>query len=81
MPSSIPQYLGDFRNPVMRGTLSRFMMEPFVGISDKSEESIHDFVSRRLGARMANEMISAVVHGIYAGDAQKLSGMHPFLTF
>jgi oxygen-dependent protoporphyrinogen oxidase len=74
MPSSIREYLSDFRNPVMRGTISRFMREPFVKPTLKNDESIHDFVRRRLGPRIANELISAVVHGIYAGDTRKLSG-------
>jgi oxygen-dependent protoporphyrinogen oxidase len=75
MPSTIKQYLLDFRNPVMRGTLPRFLKEPFVKKASKSDESIHDFVTRRLGTRMASELISAVVHGIYAGDTRKLSGI------
>lgn len=79
MPSSIKEYLLDFKNPVMRGTLFRFLLEPFVGGTSASDESINSFVSRRLGPRIANEMISAVVHGIYAGDTRKLSGIFFFL--
>lgn len=37
------------------------------------DESIGDFVSRRFDKRIADNIVSAVVHGIYAGDIYRLS--------
>ncbi|KAF2272242.1 Protoporphyrinogen oxidase [Westerdykella ornata] len=55
------------------------LMEPFrkgrpEDQRDK-DESIADFVARRLGRdyRVADNLVSAVIHGIYAGDIYKLS--------
>lgn len=79
MPASIFEYLTDFKSPVMRGSLPMFLAEPFRPRSDAGldDESIHSFVSRRLGSRIADNMISALVHGIYAGDSRRLSGLPP----
>ena len=42
--------------------------------SDRDDESIGSFLNRRLGsAEPANNIVSAVLHGIYAGDVYKLS--------
>ena len=38
-----------------------------------TDETIHEFVSRTLGKEVADNLISAVLHGIYAGDCRKLS--------
>lgn len=37
------------------------------------DESVHSFVERRLGAKIGDRMISAIMRGIYAGDSRKLS--------
>lgn len=37
------------------------------------DESVDGFFSRRFGPTLANEMISAMIHGIYAGDTRRLS--------
>ena len=46
------------------------------------DETIHEFVSRTLGKDVADNLISAVLHGIYAGDCRKLSvrACMPILT-
>ena len=40
---------------------------------DVKDESLGDFVSRRFGQRVADNLLSAVCHGIYAGDIYKMS--------
>ena len=40
---------------------------------DLKDESIGSFISRRFGSALANNVVSAVIHGIYAGDIYKLS--------
>ena len=37
------------------------------------DESVGDFVSRRLDKQLANNTVSAILHGIYAGDLWQLS--------
>ena len=39
----------------------------------KTDESVESFVTRRMGPEMANNIVSAVFHGIYAGDISRLS--------
>jgi len=64
-----------------KGNLSRLLLssvckEPFkrrnrrLGIDD---ESVDDFMTRRFGSEFSRIFASALVHGIYATDARKLS--------
>ncbi|KAI9835291.1 MAG: hypothetical protein M1819_002435 [Sarea resinae] len=66
--------------PVMRGStpgvFGEFMrdqvpVEPGKGV--QTDESIGSFISRRLNKSMADNLVSAVMHGIYAGDIYQLS--------
>ena len=62
------------RSPLVRGLLSGIIMEPFQPRSTTcGDESISSFVSRRLGPFISDNLISAMVRGIYAGDSTKLS--------
>ncbi|KAF2734736.1 Protoporphyrinogen oxidase [Polyplosphaeria fusca] len=38
-----------------------------------NDESVGDFISRRLDKRLASNIVSAAIHGIYAGDIWQLS--------
>ncbi|KAI8813384.1 hypothetical protein BJ742DRAFT_482261 [Cladochytrium replicatum] len=62
--------------PVMRTALGGFAREifvpPFKGPPD-ADESIHSFISRRFNTALSENIVSAVIHGIYAGDVKKLS--------
>lgn len=52
----------------------RLLLEPFVRRGDKSrEESVAEFVRRRLGPEFLDHAVDALVGGIYAGDPEKLS--------
>ncbi len=52
----------------------RLLLEPFIRPADPArEESVAEFVSRRLGREFLDHAIDALVGGIYAGDPQKLS--------
>ena len=57
----------------VRGRL-RVLCEPF-GPSPRgdSDESVFDFAARRIGGEAARVLVSAMVTGIYAGDAKQLS--------
>jgi protoporphyrinogen/coproporphyrinogen III oxidase len=55
------------------------LREPFVPPRcDGQEESIAEFVVRRLNREFLDQMIDALVAGIYAGDPHKLSVQHAF---
>lgn len=55
------------------------MREPFVPARrDGAEESIAEFVTRRLCREFLDQAIDALVAGIYAGDPAKLSVQHAF---
>ncbi|KAF9972767.1 hypothetical protein BGZ73_004045 [Actinomortierella ambigua] len=41
--------------------------------TDLEDESIEAFVTRRFGRGISDDLVSAMVHGIFAGDASKLS--------
>lgn len=55
------------------------LREPFVPARrDGQEESIADFVVRRLGREFLDHAIDALVAGVYAGDPQRLSVQQAF---
>jgi protoporphyrinogen/coproporphyrinogen III oxidase len=55
------------------------LREPFVPARrDGKEESIGEFVIRRLGREFLDHAIDALVAGVYAGDPMKLSLLHAF---
>jgi oxygen-dependent protoporphyrinogen oxidase len=77
MPSS---QLGIFTSELL-STKAKFALlrEPFVPARrDGREESIAEFVVRRLSREFLDQMIDALVAGIYAGDPHKLSVQHAF---
>ncbi|KAJ9247801.1 hypothetical protein DTO207G8_7804 [Paecilomyces variotii] len=63
--------------PVLAGLLSSVFTEPLKEPrSDKfagQDESVADFVSRRMSPQIADNLASALFHGIYAGDIDRLS--------
>jgi oxygen-dependent protoporphyrinogen oxidase len=57
----------------------RVLMEPFVRRRrDGAEESVAQFVVRRLGAEFLDRAVDPMVAGIYAGDPHALSLTHAF---
>lgn len=62
--------------PVFNGIFRSIFMEPWQPSrpEDLIDESIGSFLSRRLGSPLfADNIVSAVFHGIYAGDIYQLS--------
>ena len=61
--------------PVFKGLLYGTIRELFKPRRDEKllDESIGSFVSRRFGSSVADNLVSAVVHGVYAGDIYQLS--------
>jgi oxygen-dependent protoporphyrinogen oxidase len=77
MPSS---QLGIFTSELLSAKAKfALVREPFVPARrDGVEESIAEFVTRRLNREFLDRMVDALVAGIYAGDPYKLSVQHAF---
>lgn len=54
----------------------RVLAEPFIGRSEKTDESIASFVRRRLGGEFLEYLIDPFIAGVYAGDPEQLSLAH-----
>ena len=61
--------------PVFKGVLSGVFHECVQPQRSREleDESVGSFISRRFGSSLADNIVSAVYHGIYAGDIYKLS--------
>ncbi|KAG0215044.1 hypothetical protein BGX33_001541 [Mortierella sp. NVP41] len=70
LPSSI---MGALTHPLLAAKIPRAGLDLVKGGSGQEDESIQDFVTRRFGKGFSDDLISAMVHGIYAGDVSKLS--------
>lgn len=64
-----------FTEEVFSGVPSNLLWENWRAKRSKetTDESVGSFVSRRLGSAVADNILSAVFHGIYAGDIYQLS--------
>lgn len=72
LPSSIATALS---NPFTLPLATGILLEPFQNrrLESISDESLASFFSRRFGPFYANTLLSAIVSGVWAGDAKKLS--------
>jgi oxygen-dependent protoporphyrinogen oxidase len=79
-PIAMPSQLGIFTSELLSAKAKfALLREPFVPRRrDGKEESIAEFVVRRLNREFLDQMIDALVAGIYAGDPHKLSVQHAF---
>lgn len=69
-----------FLSPLLsrRGKL-RLLKEPLIRAKkDDAPESVFDFAARRIGREAAETLVSAMVLGIFGGDAKQLSLRHCF---
>lgn len=75
VPNSFPLFLKFLMSDVTDGAIQGALLEPFQKAKiSLSDESIESFVLRRFGSpQLANNIISAIMHGIYSGDVSKLS--------
>ncbi|KAK4945715.1 oxygen-dependent protoporphyrinogen oxidase [Elasticomyces elasticus] len=82
MPGPVKSFWDIFRRlgalwtePIFQGILSHVRSEPFVKIRDPKiqDESVGDFLTRRFGSDVTDNLASAFFHGIYAGDIYQLS--------
>jgi len=70
MPTSLASLLKSSLFPMI---LKGATKDLFARRSDQEDETIESFVSRRLGAQIANELFDPLTSGIYAGDIKQLS--------
>jgi oxygen-dependent protoporphyrinogen oxidase len=56
----------------------RLLREPFVRSRGAPEESLRDFVSRRLGPEVAERFVEPFVSGVFAGDSGRLEAAQAF---
>ncbi|MDP3939672.1 MAG: protoporphyrinogen oxidase [Deltaproteobacteria bacterium] len=73
LPTTPPAFIGTAILP-LRAKL-RLLREPFIPRPrpDAPEESVADFVRRRLGQEYLDYLVGPFVSGVYAGDPEKLS--------
>ncbi|WP_138431408.1 protoporphyrinogen oxidase [Fodinibius saliphilus] len=79
-PVALPHSLGSFLSTPLfsTGAKLRLLKEPFVGASQKQDESIANFIERRLGKQPLDYGVNPFVSGIFAGDPKQLSIKHTF---
>lgn len=75
VPNSAGSLFRFLANDVTQGLIPSILGEPFRKAAiHAGDESISSFMSRRFGSSaVANNILSAVMHGIYSGDVDKLS--------
>ncbi|KAL8930494.1 MAG: hypothetical protein Q9208_000678 [Pyrenodesmia sp. 3 TL-2023] len=61
------------REPVFKGLVPALLLEPTKDKVVLEDESIGSFISRRFRPELADNIVSALIHGIYAGDIYQLS--------
>jgi oxygen-dependent protoporphyrinogen oxidase len=71
----LPSGLGDFlASPLLSlGGRLRVLGEPFARKHPGGDETVFDFASRRIGREAAAVLVDAMVSGVFAGDAHRLS--------
>ncbi len=80
-PVPLPSGPGSFLTSPLFSTAAklRLLREPFIGPAPAdAEETVAQFVRRRLGPAFLDYAINPFVAGIYAGDPEKLSVRHAF---
>ena len=77
LPGSLPAFIGT--SLFKTAAKFRLLTEPFIARADaEAEESVQEFVLRRLGRDFLDYAINPLVGGVYAGDPARLSVTHAF---
>ncbi len=72
VPTNPPAFLRSGILPL--GERLRVFLEPLIPARrDGADESVFDFAARRIGRGAAARLVDAMVSGVYAGDARRLS--------
>jgi oxygen-dependent protoporphyrinogen oxidase len=71
LPESPPAF---FASPLLSPFgRARVLLEPLARGRPRHDETVHAFASRRIGREAADVLVSAMVSGVFAGDARRLS--------
>jgi protoporphyrinogen/coproporphyrinogen III oxidase len=75
LPSKIIDISEIWNEPLTKGVFKGLALESLVPKrpNDLEDESVGSFLSRRFGSAIADNLASAGLHGIYAGDLYQLS--------
>jgi len=76
LPNSVLSLLASPLKPATRSLLPSLLREwrlPPNPPPDGEDESVDSLIRRRFGPDIAEKIVSAVMHGIYAGDSRQLS--------
>lgn len=76
LPTSPPALFGS--KAFTASAKLRLLKEPFIKSKSNEQETLADFVVRRLGQEFLDYAIDPFVSGVYAGDPHKLSTCHAF---
>lgn len=76
LPVSPPSFFSS--NAFSARAKLRLLREPFIKSKSNEQESLADFVLRRLGREFLDYAINPFVGGVYAGDPAQLSTCHAF---
>lgn len=61
------------RTPLLSGAAKRRLLrEPFVAQGDGRDETVAEFVTRRLGGALVDALVGPFLTGVYAGDERQL---------
>ena len=74
--SSLLQNISNFLSePIFKGTVAAALSEVMETQrpADLQDESVGSFITRRFGSALTDNVVSAILHGVYAGDIYKLS--------
>jgi len=67
------------RTPLLSGRAkARLLLEPFVRKADAADESVAEFVTRRLGPEVTSRLVGPFLTGVYAGDEERLGAESVF---
>ncbi|KAJ3056416.1 hypothetical protein HK097_007029 [Rhizophlyctis rosea] len=72
LPNSVKSLLFD-KCPPLEGVIRAMFREPLQPQSTARDETIYEYCSRRIGPQLTDNVVSALAHGIYAGDIRELS--------
>lgn len=76
VPDSILRFF--WSDLLSRKAKRNVLIEPFTKAEQFDDESLADFVRRRLGEELLDQFINPLVGGIYAGDPERLSVRNGF---
>ncbi len=63
-----------FKSPLVSWKAKfRLFLEPFVPKTSAEDETVFDFVKRRLGCEFASLLVDSMVAGVFAGNSRRLS--------